>query len=594
MATSVREGEGSVVTMEIQTDGTTIPDSYIVSDVTVTRALGRLPMAEITLADGDPAEEDFTISAGSTFVPGKAITIKLGYEAKNTEVFKGIILRQNLVVGPTGETALVVGCGDKAAGLTVARRSRIFTETSPSAAISKLIGDAGLSADVSGISGTQEHLVQTDCSDWDFILSLAEANGRVDDVTGGKVTIAAPDFGSPALSVSFGESLIEMDIEMDAASQIASAKAESWNPKEQKLLDGTGSAPSVNAQGNLSGAKLAEVLNVSGFALRTPEPLEQEALSGWADAQLLKSRMARIKGMVSFPGNAAVQPGRMLELNGLGARFNGTAYVTGIRHQAGGGRWVTEAHFGLDRKWFGDTHRDASQPPAAARQPGTGGLQIAKVLQVYDDPAGGGRIKVSIPLQGSDDGIWVRLVSPYAGNAMGITFLPEVGDEVVIGYLGDDPNAPIVLGSLHSAARPMPFTPAEGNNAKSIVTRSELTMGSDDENKVITVTTPGGHSITLSDEAKQIEMKDSNGNSITTGESGISISTPKDLSLSATGKVSISGDMGISAESPAEVTASGASISLTAEADLSAEGGASASVTSGGELSLTATMIMIN
>ncbi|MGH1453431.1 MAG: type VI secretion system tip protein VgrG [Paracoccaceae bacterium] len=594
MSQDVRKPGADLVTMEILLNGSAMPDSYGVTAIRVSRALGRLPMAEITLADGSPSEEDFPASASGHFVPGQQVEIRLGYDAKNTAVFKGIILRQSLSIGAGGESNLVVGCGDKAAGLTVARRSRIFTGTSDSAALSKVIREAGLTADVAATSGEAEHLVQTDCTDWDFLLARAEVNAMVVDVAAGKVTVARPDFASPELSVGFGTSLDQMDLELDALNQLSGASAQSWDAKTQELVTATGRAPAVNTQGNLGSAALSKVLNVSGFALRSIDPLEQEQLSGWAAAQLLKSELARISGMVSFPGNAAVVPGKTLELKGLGTRFNGAGYVTGISHHMADGRWTTEAHFGLDRQWFTDSHRDATQPAAAARQPGTGGLQIAKVMQVYDDPAGGGRIKVSIPLQGSDDGIWVRLASPYAGSSMGITFLPEVGDEVIVGFLGNDPNAPVVLGALHSAKRPMPFTPEEQNNVKSIVTRSSLTMGFDDDKKVITVTTPGGHSITLSDEAKEVALKDSNGNAITMGESGISITTPKDLSLSATGKLSISGDAGISAKSPAQVTAEGGSISLTAETELSAEGGVSASVSGGGELTLSATMIMIN
>ena len=136
MSQDVRKPGADLVTMEILLNGSAMPDSYGVTAIRVSRALGRLPMAEITLADGSPSEEDFPASASGHFVPGQQVEIRLGYDAKNTAVFKGIILRQSLSIGAGGESNLVVGCGDKAAGLTVARRSRIFTGTSDSAPLS--------------------------------------------------------------------------------------------------------------------------------------------------------------------------------------------------------------------------------------------------------------------------------------------------------------------------------------------------------------------------------------------------------------------------------------------------------------------------
>ncbi|MBS8226344.1 type VI secretion system tip protein VgrG [Vannielia litorea] len=594
MTQSVRSPASDLVTVEILAGGRAISDSLMVREVSVDRLLNRLPEARIVIEDGDPSQETFKASESSDFAPGKEIEVKLGYHAKNVSVFKGIILRQALEVDEIGASALTLVCGDKAAALTVARGAKVFIDSTDSAAMSALISAAGLSADVSSTSGSHPHLAQANATAWDFILARAEINGMVVDVAGGKVRVAKPDFSSAEYDVLFGESLIAISLELDAPSQLGGVKALSWSAKEQETVEASGSDPSVNSQGNISGTKLAEVLGVKDFGLQTPDPVEDAALKTWADAQLLKSRLARFRGWISFPGNAAIVPGKALKLQGLGARFDGEAYVAGVRHRASGGTWVTEARFGLDRKWFTDTHRDATMAPASARLPGATGLQIAKVVQVNGDPESAGRIKVSFPLLPGSEGLWVRVAQPYASEEIGITFLPEVGDELVVGFLGGDPNAPVMLGALHSAKRKPAFTPEETNAEKSIVTRSRLSISFDDEKKVLTVKTPGGHSITLSDEEKSIEVADSNGNTLKMAESGMSLSTPADMTISATGSVSISGDAGVSIDTPADVSVSGGVVSISAETEFSADGAASASVTSAGELSITGSLVMIN
>ena len=52
------------------------------------------------------------------------------------------------------------------------------------------------------------------------------------------------------------------------------------------------------------------------------------------------------------------------------------------------------------------------------------------------------------------DTAWVRQVEIWGSQGFGGSFLPRVGDEVVVQFLGDDPDKPIVTGSVHNGAKP--------------------------------------------------------------------------------------------------------------------------------------------
>ncbi|MGI9493118.1 MAG: phage baseplate assembly protein V, partial [Geminicoccaceae bacterium] len=410
----------------------------------------------------------------------------------------------------------------------------------------------------------------------------------------GKIAISKPETSDPTFKVEFGKSIETLDLELDAASQLKDVTAAAWDPKTQKKSESMSSGSGLSSPGNLSGEALADAFKARSFGLSTQVGLATEALGTWAEAALVRSRLARIQGTVSFPGNADIIVGTSIELAGLGGRFNGTAFVASVHHRVSPGEWHTEAGFGLNRRWLTDTRRDVSSPPASGLSPGAGGMHIAKVLQVHDDPQHATRVKVSLPLYGTGEGIWVRLAMPYASEGIGIQFMPEVGDEVVLGFLNDDPNAGVILGALYSEARPAPITPDETNSKKTITTKSKIEMTFDDEKKVLVIQTPGGHVVTLSDEDKSVTIKDSNNNMLKMSESGVELTSPKNISISADGSVTIKVSSEVSVEATGNLNAEGSDVSISGKASFSASGRATASFSSHGDTSLSGLKVNIN
>ena len=85
--------------------------------------------------------------------------------------------------------------------------------------------------------------------------------------------------------------------------------------------------------------------------------------------------------------------------------------------------------------------------------PAANGLQIGVVTALEDDPQGDDRIKCRLPMVGAgEEGLWARLATLDAGDGRGTYFRPEIGDEVVVGFLDDDPRNPVILGMCHSSA----------------------------------------------------------------------------------------------------------------------------------------------
>lgn len=530
-----------VCTITLLVEGAEISGEFHVLAVSVARELNRIPTATIQLKDGEAAKATFPASNAGHFIPGKNIEIQLGYRSQNDSVFKGIIVKHSIKIRKS-ESVLILECRDQAVKMTGGSNSRYFTDKKDSDIMEEIIGLHGLQKAVAATQPDLKEVVQYEATDWDFLLCRAEANGQVVIVEDGKITTASPATGQePVISVRYGATLLDLDAEIDARLQSKSIKATSWNASDQEMIDAEAKEPSATASGNLEAADLAAVIGDDSHQLRHGGKLSQPELQAWADARLLRERLAKVRGRAKFQGFAGVLPGKIIEVTGIGERFEGKMYVAGVRHLVANGNWETDVQFGLKPDLFAETY-NLRPLPAAGLLPAVSGLQIGVVTVLENDPDGEDRIKVKLPLVSTtDEGLWARLATLDAGKERGTYFRPEIGDEVVVGFLGDDPRYPVVLGMCHSSAKPAPEPAKDANHHKGYVSREKMKFSFDDEKKVITLETPGGNKMTISDEDKGIVLMDQNNNKITLNDSGIQIESSKDLILKAAKDVKIEG-----------------------------------------------------
>ncbi|WP_299315541.1 type VI secretion system Vgr family protein [uncultured Aquimarina sp.] len=145
--------------------------------------------------------------------------------------------------------------------------------------------------------------------------------------------------------------------------------------------------------------------------------------------------------------------------------------------------------------------------------------QVATVT-ANDDPDGIGRIKVQLDWQ-KPLGVytpWLRVMTPHSGGDKGFHFIPEVGEEVLIGFEGGNAERPFVMGALYNGSSNPAEWKTDKNNVKAIRTRS-------------------GHTIELNDtdKAEFITIKDKNENliHIDTANNNITITALETMTLNA-------------------------------------------------------------
>lgn len=581
------DSQHDVATFTLLVNGTAVSPDYQILSIAVTKEINRIPMARIILRDGEAPDKTFAISDEELFVPGKNIVILIGRDGDNKQVFKGIITRHAIKIKESGNGELHIECRDEAMRMTLGRHSRYYEQVKDSQVFDDLISKYSLAGDTETSALTHKELVQHHLSDWDFMLLRAEANGMLVNVNDGKVTIKKPDTGAaPALQISYGSSILEFEADIDARRQWKNVAARSWDYSTQQLFEADTDSISYAEHGNLSGQDLSAAMKQLPFELHhSGHRLEQE-LQDWVNGTMLKSRMSKIRGRARFSGFAEIKPGDMVKLDGVGARFKGNAFVTAVRQEMGKGMWDTHIQFGLDPTPYAHLHNDMNDAPAAGLAGGISGLQIGIVVQLENDPDGQHRILVRIPMIDNEaQGIWTRIASLDAGKDRGAYFRPELGDEVIVGFINDDPRDAVVLGMLHSSVNPAPIVAKDANHEKGFTTRSKMHISFNDDTKTISIDTPAGNKIVLDESGQKIEIEDQNNNKVTMNSSGVSVESPLEVKIKAGTNLSLEAGASLS------IKAKTLSMQATGSAEITAS---STKIQSSGITEIVGSLVKIN
>lgn len=169
------------------------------------------------------------------------------------------------------------------------------------------------------------------------------------------------------------------------------------------------------------------------------------------------------------------------------------------------------------------------------------GLYPARVTDLKD-PDNQGRVKVLLPWAADAAGggryeAWARLATLMGGNNRGSWFVPDVDDEVLVGFEAGDARRPYVVGALWNGKdKPPESMDGGGRNAKKVLRSRNgivITLDDTDGQETLTLQTPAGQTVTLKDGPGSIEAKDSNGNSLKMESSGITVNAAAKVTINA-------------------------------------------------------------
>ena len=536
-----------VVTATILNNGKALKATYRIIGIDINREVNRIPYAQVLLVDGHSASRTFPLSDDDFFAPGEDIEIKLRFEGSTSSaktVFKGMVIRHALE-SDGQESVLRIELIDEAYRMTTVRNSTVHKGTDK-AIFQKLINNSKLEiGKIPSTSPEHKELVQYYATDWDFMLMRAEAQNLVVAVHDGNISMANPKIPASAKHVfDYGIDLLyNLSIETDAGSQYKEVVSSAWDAKKNEMTKPK-EISSFNLDQGDSPAEMAKKMGSTTFHIKTTVPMHPDEIENWANGRLMKSRLSMVRGSVTMVGDGSVQLLDGMELKGVGKRFKGKTLVTGIRHQVDENGWQTHLQFGLPAEPFHQSP-DILDAPAGGLLPGVHGLQPGIVEAFKEDPEKQFRIQVRLPGIDPKKGvIWARIAMPEAGKERGHLYLPEKGDEVVVGFFNDDPRQPVILGSLFSSTNPPPkkWDKWKAENAfKGFVSKTGIRIAIDDKAQTITLLTSDKQSIVLDEKNKLIEIVDLNKNKLTLNNKGVQLEVKDKLSIEAKGDIEMKG-----------------------------------------------------
>lgn len=588
------------ISFDIAINGKILDSEYQVIKINVDKAINKISRAKIYITGGDAYQNTFDQSEDSNFLPGKTVQIKLGYEQDNEPVFEGIIenlgvsLRNGFATKPW-QSLLILECVDVAVKLTNSYTSDIYEKKKESEIMATLLKKvSGLKSTVSTTTVTHPFFPKYNSSDWDFILSRSKLNGLVVLNSDNEIKISKPYkmVFLPELTITNGESTINFDAQISSGSQLSSVSLDSWNDFTNKVNKSKAVEPSLVANKTLTGSTLSSSTSESAININIPQRMEVAELKALSGAILQESRLNRIVGRAKFKGFPKITIGSVVALNGFGKNFDGNIYVTAVSHQLESGVFTTQIEFGLKKNVFGSPDIDKTD----FMKPITG-IHIGTVKKIDADPLNEGRIQVLIPaLKNTGNGIWAKLSQFYSASKAGAFFIPELGSQVVVSFIAEDPRQPLILGTLYTKAN-APYTKIAKDNAKkAFVSKSNLMLEFDDKDKIITISSPKKNSIVINEKTKSITITDQNKNVVKLADDGIALTSKKNIKITAAGVVTITGSKGVTVNGKAGsgVKVDGSNINVSAKSGLNLKGGAKAGLVASGKVTVKGATVAIN
>ncbi len=348
-------------------------------------------------------------------------------------------------------------------------QSGVYTNMSYSDVARKVAQKAGLAVGTVDPSSTvHDHVGRNNCSDWQFLAGLADELGYEVLVTEGKFNFRKPTRASTgpaegtlestnALAIVPQDDLLRFRATLTSAEQVASVEVRGWDAKAKKALVGKAQADTASAIAGVAPKKLASTFGGPTYVTGDTPFDSQGAVDGVAKALAdeIAAAAAEIEGVAR--GNPKLRAGTAVSLGQTGDPFDGKYTLTTVRHIFDPETGYTTAFTASGRHPHSLrtlTGHDVGRRGSGPRIPGV----VNGVVTDVKDPDKIGRVKVKLSsLADTYVTDWVRVAHIGAGPQRGLSFVPEVNDEVLVAFDHGDLRQPYVLGGLYNHQdKPLP------------------------------------------------------------------------------------------------------------------------------------------
>ena len=504
--------------------------------------------------------------------------------AGTVTVFSGEITGVELV-HHRGLVDFVVTFDDKTYKMGLGNQVRTFLQQTASDIVSTIAREYGLQAAVDSTTEQIGYLIEAG-SDLELLNALAENEGYDWWVSGGTLNFKAPAGGTEVSVFTLDDDMIDFSVRATAIHPGATTVS-GWAVSTKQQLSNTASGTSTELNpdaalvtGFVSASDLSS-FNSLLDASRSPASQSSATSMSTSLAQRWVTQAVTARGTV--PMSPAVVLGAAVGVANAGPS-SGKYIVTELQHSYSASGFITRFVSGDRRpaRLVDSLGGDGRRAPQL-------GLMVGVVTQVSTESgSAAAMVKLKFPaLSDAVESNWARVATVGGGPSRGVTFLPEVNDEVLVGFEQGDLTRPVVLGGLFNGRDSMADSGVESGavNRRRITSRTghsiELGDGTGNANLYIALALAGAqHTIKMSKEALDITVPNNLPVSIKAGNNGIVFDNQGNITiqgqkivLKATQDVEIAGlNVTTKANVKAETSATQLMLKANATAELSAGG----------------------
>ena len=427
-------------------------DHLALTGMRVTNGLGTPAHARLMFSVNNGSQA-IGMKLGADLKLGVDGLVDAGGHAVVWPLFDGIVVSLGIELASGTTQTVVVEAYDKLYRLGRQTVAKTYLNSKPSEIVQQLANAAGLSSNIDGKFGGSsprvasyqygtayayiEQMVRDEGCEWfvkDSTLHVRPRSGAT---------------GSPVV-LTVGENLLDFSARFSAADHVDKVTVTGWDVATKKAIVGTATSSGTPA-GSSNSVLTAAAVKKSGVggttALSIPRPVADKAEADRLAKGIVQRResdMLRARGR-AIPDEGIVT-GAALQLKGLVGDWDGTYYCTEVEHVWGTSSFDTYFEVGASEP---DSLLDligGSATPSVQRM--LGGLTVGIVTD-NEDPDVLNRVKLKLPYLADDQQTgWARVLQLGAGASRGWNVLPEIDDEVLVGFEHGDIDRPYVLGGL--------------------------------------------------------------------------------------------------------------------------------------------------
>lgn len=539
--TSAINMRGAVPHFYIRIDNDLAKEEMLNLDsLTIESSLHMPDMALLVLRDNTPVVKDgsafrFLDNEKGKFVNGKSltITIKVGNN-EEINVFDGEIVEVEGSLHSHGQR-LTVRAFDRMHTLARGTYTRTFQNVTDMDVVRKIASDLKLSAKTGNANFVHEYVLQSNQTNLEFLRERAIALGYLLFVDGKELNCVPMDSMGHAGTLQWGVNLLEFNPRVSSIEQASDTTVRSWDPqRKQPVVSFTKKGrghPEVQASGEE---------DMSASYTVTDRVIRKEKYGDFvAEGSANQKRQRFIEASGVAGGFPKMTAGMTVDIKGVSERFEGRYTLSAVTHQ-----FHTTSGYTTDFVVSGMHAPDVAQTLLGeSKRKKQTGLVIGLVTN-NEDPKDQGRVKVKFPwLSDKHESDWARVVSTGGGPQRGVMWIPEVNDEVLIGFEQGDMHHPYVIGGLWNGVDSPPEPSKKVVKGGKTIRRIQYTRK---KHKII---------LDDSDDSPGITIEDMNGNTIhiDSKTNKLTIKMKGDIDIEAATHISLKANTGVDIDGGAGV-----------------------------------------